>query len=141
MKAILGIVTALGFVVILGCGGKSFPKTAPVHGQILLNGRPLDKAEVMFHPLATASKDAVPSTAITGADGSFQLATFIAGDGAPPGEYAVTIVWPQIDIREGEEWRGADRLRNRYQNPQQSKIKVTVVEGDNALAPIELSQY
>jgi hypothetical protein len=67
----------LSFVLVLslaGCGGGSH-ETAPVSGQVMLDGKPLANAMVMFVPEAGAgAKDPVPSAVgTTGDDGRYSL--------------------------------------------------------------------
>jgi hypothetical protein len=68
------VVSAALVLSLAGCGGGSYV-TAPVSGQVLLDGRPLPNAMVMFVPEASAgAKDPVPSAVgTTGDDGRYSL--------------------------------------------------------------------
>ena len=75
----------------------------------------------------------------TDASGQFQLRSYEDGDGAPAGEFKVTIVWPAppppdatgvFDLK--------DRLGGRYANPQTSKLTAQVAEGGGEIPPFEL---
>jgi hypothetical protein len=59
---------------LAGCRGGSY-KTAPVSGRVLLDGKPLPDALVMFVPVtAPGNKDDLPSSfATTGPDGRYSL--------------------------------------------------------------------
>lgn len=82
----LKLLVLLQALFLVGCSGSSNPPV-PVSGKVLLNKKPVDGAVITF-----LSKDGGRSaSARTEADGSFKLTTVNTGDGAPPGEYVVTI--------------------------------------------------
>src|SRR5579884_1358822 len=74
-----------------GCSEAERP-TYPVHGQVLIEGKPAARALVAFHPVAAAGREAVHPAGQADDQGHFTLTSFAAGDGAPPGEYQVTVV-------------------------------------------------
>ncbi len=133
--------TPLVLIGLLGCGhDDDTPKVFPVSGRILVNGRPAPGAELSFHSLSAEDEKKKPF-AIADANGSYRPSTRLANDGAPAGDYAVTVVWPKV-IKGvgGEEDRGPDQLRDRFSSPQRPAAKVTIIEGDNQLPPIELKR-
>jgi hypothetical protein len=77
-------------------------------------------------------------SATVGADGSFQLTTVSAGDGAPPGEYQVSVIWSDTYREEGDLVSGPDRLGGRYADPAASGLKATVGPGKNQLPRFDL---
>jgi len=82
---VLGSAVLLAFVT--GCsGGNSYPKTAPVKGVLMYQGKPLADASVSFIP--TGGR---PASGTTNANGEFELTTFVQGDGAIPGEHHVLV--------------------------------------------------
>jgi hypothetical protein len=83
------------------CSSKQTP-LYPVHGQVLVNGKPARGALVVFHPLAESSLKAVKPHAVVGRDGTFSLFSYRADDGARPGTYAVTILWQPPRFRDGD---------------------------------------
>jgi hypothetical protein len=79
--------------LLSGCGNKN-PTTIRVQGKITYRGKPLEKAEVQFSPVsASADSKALQRIAAGEVDsqGVYSLSTFTKGDGALPGEYAVTV--------------------------------------------------
>jgi hypothetical protein len=72
-----------------GCS-RGTRKVYPVRGQVLVGGWPAARASIAFHPVGTAADDLRP-TAQTDDQGYFTLTSYAAGDGAPEGEYAVTV--------------------------------------------------
>ena len=75
-------------VTLAGCNSDGNPKTYEVSGTLTLNGQPVDGATIVLIPKGTG---AYPATAVSNADGTFQLTTFNANDGAVPGDYSVKI--------------------------------------------------
>jgi hypothetical protein len=75
--------------------------------------------------------------------GRFTLTTFRQGDGAPAGDYVVTVQWflatPTPD-RSGE-YLTVNYLPARYGQVESSGLRVTVSPGRNDLAPFELSAH
>jgi hypothetical protein len=68
-----------------GCGGSS---AIPVQGTVTLDGKPVADAVVTFAPQGEGE----PAAGATNASGKFILQRREAGDGVPPGSYAVTVV-------------------------------------------------
>lgn len=126
---------ALMTLLVAACGGTDGPKPYPVKGTLLVNGQPAAGATIAFYATQPFGKTIIP-TALTAEDGSFAVTTFKAKDGAPAGEYEVTVTWPEF--RKG--WQvGEDRLNRAFANPKTSGLKVQVEKGDNELPPFELT--
>jgi hypothetical protein len=131
----------------LSCGRPSPGKPVfPVRGQVLLDGKPLPGAIVLFHPTGEWDPEEGHPRAETGADGRFIVSTYGAGDGAPAGDYKVAILEPRAD--EGETAAQADLIRPPtgsrarpaavYGNPNSSGLRARVTEGANDLDPFRL---
>lgn len=108
----------------------------PVSGTVTVKGQPAAGATVVFHPRGDVgmTKGNKPFARV-GEDGSFHATTYVSNDGAPAGEYTVTVVWPQNPNARGP---SPDRLQNRYSSPTDSKLTATVTEGENKLPPWDL---
>ncbi|WP_166827788.1 hypothetical protein [Thalassoroseus pseudoceratinae] len=124
-------------LLLSGCSSKPSYQEAdvyPVSGSVSVNGKPAAGVIVVFHPQTDTgmTKGNKPYTT-TGEDGTFQVTTYVTGDGAPAGEYIVTLIWP-VNPR----GPSPDRLKGRYAKPEQSEIKVTIQEGENNLPKWEL---
>src|SRR5437773_1893607 len=78
----------------------------PVRGQVLLDGKPLAGVVIVFHPTTEWGFDEGRPRAETGADGRFTVSTYGTGDGAPAGDYKVTI--HELRSDEGESAAQAD---------------------------------
>lgn len=75
------------------------------------------------------------SWAMTGDGGTFAISTYESGDGAPPGEYALTFHWGEMNLI-SMNYGGKDRLKNKYSKPEDSVVKFTVKEG----SPVDLGE-
>jgi len=112
------------------------PPVHPTRGQLLVAGKPAAGATINFHSASGVTEKFVP-TASVDTDGTFRVGTFAAGDGAPEGEYVVSIVWPKSNDPESDSAQG-DRLRGRYADASKSKLKALVTAGDNQLPPFRI---
>jgi hypothetical protein len=118
-----------------GCG-ESEP-LYPVTGKVLLDGKPAAHATVVFHPVA-AKPGAVRPRAKVEPDGSFKLTTYEANDGAPAGEYRVTVeLW--LSSGRGDEGP-TSRLPAKFANPESSGLTATVTAGPNELKPFTVTK-
>jgi hypothetical protein len=102
-----------------------------VRGKVYFEGSPAPDAQVVFHYVDPAKKKLIRAgDALVEADGTFTLSTYAAFDGAPAGEYVVTITWrePQYDALGRP---GPNRLPDRYAATETSGLRVQVRSGPN----------
>jgi hypothetical protein len=126
----------VGLLGLWGCSSTS-PGTEnqmpvhPVKGSVTADGKPAVAAFVLFTPVNESpdSKEPRPRAEVKD-DGSFAISTYGAEDGAPLGEYIVTIVWEDRDV--------GDKLHGRYCDSKTSTLRATVKEGMNDLPPFKL---
>lgn len=102
----------------------------PVLGRITVGSVVPSGAQVVFHPVGRQLPDQAVPRATVGADGAFLLSTFGTDDGAPEGDYVVTIQWFRIG-KDGAP--GPNVLPVRYARPDSSPLKVAVDAGRNEL--------
>ena len=117
--AVIGAFVAMSITLAnSGCSSKGDrPELAPVAGTVTLDGKPLARATVVFHP-----EIGKVSRAKTNDDGHYQLVYLRDIMGAKLGEHMVSITtWTEEDRRE--------RLPPRYH--QQSELKAEVTDGKN----------
>ena len=132
----------LGVVVALtGCGGTGKPATVSATGKVTFKkSKPAAGALVVFHPVSADLEKSIggkPTARQVGEDGTFTLTTYDDGDGAPEGEYGVTIQW-EAKPKDGKLSLGGEgapagrSLINeaKYGNPQRPAFKVTVKKGE-----------
>jgi hypothetical protein len=128
-------VAALGLASCTRGDGRK--ATVPVAGKVLVNGKPAEHATVVFHPVGGAGPDAVRPRGKVGPDGAFALTTYDGGDGAPAGEYRVTVeLWLAGRPDEGP----SNRLPAKYADPATSGLTATVGAGPTDLKPFELKR-
>ena len=138
-----------------GCSRQpSRPKTYPVHGTVIFNGKPVEGATVTFVPKDGSSAQPAPqaASAVTDAKGNYALGTFGSGDGAMVGEYLVKVAKysptqqpPQradtpdsemeafLQFKKGviQKTGPKNELPARYENEKTSGLFYTVQAGDN----------
>jgi hypothetical protein len=135
-----GRLLAAGALVALvsSCGGTRGPKLYPVKGSVRINGEPAKDVNVVFTPVAPSGGGATPLSpaAVTGEDGSFRLMSFKPGDGAPAGDYQVTVIYPMN--RFSKYLAGTDRLKRKFANPKTSGLTAKVEPKSNDLPPFDL---
>jgi hypothetical protein len=123
-------------LVLSGCGPTNphEAKRSSVRGSLhTADGKPAVGATVTLHPTDGSKPDPLPF-AVVGADGAFVIGGKSAGDGAPPGTYAVTVVWRSVVPADTPE----DKLNGRYSNPTKPLTTVTVQDRDSDLGPLKL---
>ncbi|MEZ6035317.1 MAG: hypothetical protein R3C17_19665 [Planctomycetaceae bacterium] len=128
---------------VLGCFSSSLipPETVPVSGSVMCEGKAVPGIRVRFHPQFEMETVGFIPYGETGPDGKFLLNTGAAGNGAPQGEYLVTLELPHIDDTSSDGLETEiDGLKGAYSDPEKSKWKVTLVDGDNLLPPFEIQR-
>ncbi|HEV3022702.1 MAG TPA: hypothetical protein VGX76_09540 [Pirellulales bacterium] len=109
----------------------------PVHGKLLVNDAPAPGALVVLHPLNEQALSERPRGSVAD-DGSFELTTYDGKDGAPAGEYSVTVEW-RVPVDQGNgPVPGPNQLPQQYARPATSDLRATVTEGANELQPIAI---
>ena len=132
-------VVKLGLVLLAGCNRTpaEWLPVFPVEGQVLLEGRPMPGALVIFHPQGGGPKAPRP-TAHADKDGKFRLTTYTKQDGAPAGPYSVTVEWRQLVVR-GEDVQVSDNLLPvRYASSATTTLTARVNEAATALPSLIL---
>jgi hypothetical protein len=119
--------------VVLGisCGRKE-PPVFEVRGQVLYEGKPVPHAFVVLHPLEESPARAVRPTASTDKDGWFVLSSYHAEDGAPAGDYAVTVEWRKTTTIDSDASAlSPNLLPAKYSKPATSGLRISVQPGNN----------
>lgn len=139
-RRVLLTATALLALGVASCGKDDGRKpTFPVTGKVLLpNGKPAEHATVVFHPVGDSDPAAVRPRGKVGADGNFALTTYDGNDGAPAGEYRVTVELYLASARADE--GPSNRLNPKYAKPESSGLSATVAAGPTVLKTIELKK-
>jgi hypothetical protein len=132
--------TALGLVGVAvastSCSQDKRVPVFPVTGQVSFAGKPTPRALLVFHPVIESS---LRPLGTVDEDGTFTLTTYEQGDGAPAGDYTVTVEWRRLATINDDQ-RPPNKLPARYSNPKSSGITARVSEGDNVLPPMQLTR-
>lgn len=114
----------------------------PASGQVYVDGKPAAGALVVFHPLDDPVPNALNPRAFVQADGTFTLSTHNVDDGAPLGQYAVTVHWHKAKPNPVDETGGpgVSLLPARYADPKRSNLKAQIVNGPNQLPAFRLNK-
>jgi hypothetical protein len=108
----------------------------PAEGTLSVGGKPIENAEVVFYYIvppeellkAGGKKLLRSSDGATDANGRFALSTYTNDDGAPAGEFIVTVV--PFKSRTGLSAK-APVLNTKYAKPDTSPLRANVKEGKN----------
>jgi hypothetical protein len=110
---------------------------------VFVAGKPAAGATVVFHPVEGLDQRILRPAGVVQEDGSFTLRCYdpqicpTPKDGAPAGEYRVTVNWLPPDYAE---YRNIlpDKLQGRYVDPKTSGLRATVKAEPNELPAFQL---
>jgi hypothetical protein len=129
------VALACAALALAGCGQGGRKPVHTVTGKVLDgNKKPAAGATLLFHPVKPDPGDPAKPVGLTDEQGIFRLTTYEKGDGAPEGEYVVTVEWrpPKKTPFDPEP---ADRLAGRYANPKTSRLRARVEKQATELPP------
>ncbi len=138
-------------LLLAACGGCGQPprETAtafPVEGRFTVNGKPASGALVSFVPQTPPreGRRAIPSQARADDSGAFKLTTFHTSDGAPAGDYKVTLYWPAPNPAaaphgDDDAVLGPDQLRGRFASAEKSNLRAHVPAKLTIFADVDLA--
>lgn len=124
--------------LFVGCKKGYLSGLVPVTGTVLLNGVPVEGANLSFEPLAEQSRCGY---AITDNEGNFVLSTLKPKDGVYPGDYTITVskvvlTGKMLSEEEAEAYMrkhgdaysppSKNMLPAKYSNKNDSDVKITV---------------
>jgi hypothetical protein len=129
----------------VGCsdaGGAARVPVFPVKGTVRFEGRPASGAFVVFHPRSAPrpGEETPRSTGQVQPDGAFELTTTSQADGAPAGDYAVTVQWTKLIKQGGDTVAGPNVIPPIYGRPETTPLKVTVKDAPNQLDPFNITK-
>ena len=141
----LNLVTTIALLILVASGctkSDGRVKVYPVSGKVSVRGTPAEGARVVFYPVSEELKK--PGMPIpygtTDSQGNFKLRSFDPDDGAPEGDYKISVIWLDVPPGKAEEnpLSAKDRLSGQYSNPQTSKLTAKVEKGGGEIPPFEL---
>lgn len=121
-------------VALAGCSPKNSLELYPVHGKVMADKKPAVGALITFYAASSDLKLEKAPSANVKPDGSFVIGTLKPEDGAPAGDYTITIIWLPSDAAASIA-RGIlpNRLPSQYGDPFKSGLKVQVKKQANEL--------
>lgn len=138
-----GLVMLLALPVLVGCQKADPPKIAvfPVSGKVTLVGGEIPAgARLVFHAVNPSDplQAGVAPTAIVAQDGTYKVGSYEKEDGAPAGEYKVTITWEKLIETPEEVYNGPNVLPVDYSKEATTPVTVTVQSGPTEVPPIAI---
>ena len=94
---------------------------------------------VIFYPQGETGSNLRAPRAQTGPDGRFHIGTYNADDGAPEGQYAVTVVHFPLVQKGADSVPGPNVLPKKYASPKTTDLRVQVVKGASTLPALVLN--
>jgi hypothetical protein len=137
----------LALLALSGLGCSRGKPLYPVTAQIYVDGRPAAGALVVLHPVNDSGPAAIRPSGYVDDGGNVKLMSFVTatrgtGEGAPAGEYIVTIAWFPTDVKEylskHPNTAVPDKLKGRYSQPDKSALRATVQPQPTTLPRIDL---
>lgn len=132
------VLAVLGILPGIGCGkANSRVPVHPAQGAIQFRGQPAHGAFVSLHP-KNAIEGVPHPRATVSQDGTFAVTTYDGNDGAPEGDYVLTVQWYK-PVKQGNDLVGGPNvLPAKYGSPRTSDVIVHIAAGENRLKPIQL---
>lgn len=133
---------------LAGCGGSASDTerletlvpdaqaTIPVSGQVLVDGKPIKDLWVKLH-LIGETKGTLQPKAQTDAEGKFQITSYVSGDGAPVGDYKITLEWLTLKPI-GNAWVGPNKLAGPCGSAKTTEFSVSVADEPVVLPTFEV---
>jgi len=137
----LSFPAALFVLASVGCSQQiSIPQTVPVRGMVASHQKPVPGVTVKFHPQFDMGRVKFIPNGETDREGMFTLSTGEGGNGAPLGDYVVTLEKLKVthDPQQSSIEVEVDEWQGKYADPATSTWKVTVKDGTNDLKPFEI---
>jgi hypothetical protein len=134
----LGLSACFALAVLCCSCGPARKPVYPVHGEVRVNGRAPVHAQVGFFPVNDAGPDVVHPIGQVDDQGRFTLTSYAKGDGAPEGEYRVTVAWFLATGRLDDDAPPVNYLPGAYARPDSTPLRAVVAKGGVQLQPFEL---
>src|SRR5262245_43002723 len=126
---------AITLVAVLAASCSRGKPLYPVRGEVFFEGHPAAGALVVLHPTDDSSPEAIRPSGYVESDGSLKLTSYLSpsrfvAEGAPAGEYIVTVSWLPTDVKEYLSKHPnstlPDKLGGRFSQPSSSTLRAKV---------------
>jgi len=130
---------AVTAVALVGCSQATSNRTPvyPAKGTITFKGQPISGALVALHPKTPVAGTPNPRANVE-KDGAFNVSTYVTADGAPEGDYTLTVLWYKPVKKGTDVVSGPNVIPAKYANPNTSNLVVSIKQGENDLPAISL---
>lgn len=124
-------VQSVGMLIVValvtGCNFES-PRLPvfPVTGKVTYKGQPADGAQVVLFPVNPDIAAEIAPSARVQKDGSFAITAYDPGDGAPEGDYVVTVSWRKVVKDKAGDFAGPNVIPKEYGSAATSPVKISV---------------
>jgi len=120
----------LGFLLIaivaVACDGPKRKPAFPTQGKLLIGNQPVANVTLFFQPVGTTDAEPTRAYATTSLDGTFSLTTYEANDGAPEGDYVVTLLYEPVDSPLSRAKGKPPKIDKKYTAIETSPLKVKI---------------
>ena len=139
MKSLAWFLVSASAFALASCSPTEARKpTYRTVGKVTLpDGKPAEHASVVLHPVGDAAAGVPKPHGKVGADGTYKLTTYDTDDGAPAGEYRVTV---ELWLAGRADEPPANRLNLKYAKPESSGLTATVGTEPAEIKTIELKR-
>jgi hypothetical protein len=137
MRSVMLAAIVSATVAATGCD--SGPKLYKVRGTVRVGDKPAADAIVFLHRQGRENPNEQVPYGKCAADGTFSVANGTSGEGALPGDYVLTVVWPDMSKAPDGNGERPDLLAGTYAQPAKSALKVKVEAKDNDLGEVKLN--
>jgi hypothetical protein len=136
------VIATLGLVFVLGCGSADRARLPvyPTSGRLSVGGKPVQGVSVVLNPIegSPAARKGLSPSATSDESGGFVISTYAQDDGAPAGEYKVTLQWMRTESSTPNGPPAGfsaprDKFEGRFRNPTVSTWSTKIEEGNNVL--------
>ena len=138
LRRSLGLCVCFGLAVMCCSCGAGRKPVYPVQGEVRVNGKAPAHAQIGFFPVKDAGPDVVHPVGQVDDQGRFTLTSYAKGDGAPEGEYRVTVAWFLASGRLDDDAPPVNYLPAVYARPDSTPLRAVVAKGGVQLQPFEL---
>jgi hypothetical protein len=130
---------AIVSLALVGCAEAEPDRTPvfPAKGTITFKGQPISGALVALHPKTPIEGTPNPRANVD-KDGVFTISTYVTADGAPEGDYTLTVVWHKPVKQGADVISGPNVIPAKYANANTSDLTVSIKPGENGLPAIAL---
>lgn len=127
-------------LAISGCskGGSPWEKTYPVSGVVTYKGQPIVDAEISLFPEDKDAPETVRPKAKSTEGGKFVVWTYNPGDGAPAGNYKVTVVHNEVTVSKDTIVAKPNDLPQKYASRETTDLQLQITAGPNESSTLSL---